>query len=159
MHRQYSDEDSDYLDSLEKHLFKTRPDECRGKSWAKWTIDENIQYLEFLQNNKHLFHDEFTRRSTRVFLKLSKHLKHRNPDQCRTHHQKMHSKCQGNIENIIELTRHKILANLRRRANKNDKSAKARLIYYESTKKLSKEKTRLPSNTASTATEGFDIKK
>ena len=57
MHRYYSDGDSDYLDSLEKQLIKTKPDEGKGKSWAKWTIDENIKYLEFLQSNKHLFHD------------------------------------------------------------------------------------------------------
>lgn len=50
------------------------------------------------------------------------------------------------------------MANLRRRAKKSDKSAKARLIYYESTKKLSKE-TGLPSNKiASTSDKGYDIK-
>lgn len=77
-----------------------------------------------MENNQPLFIDEFTRRSTRVFLKLSRILEKRTADQCRTHHQKIQNKCNGNILQIIGLVKAKIIKTLQKKANRNDMNAK-----------------------------------
>jgi hypothetical protein len=42
------------------------------------------------------------RRKTRVFYRISKLLKKRTPDQCRSHHQKLLTKKKGSIQFVIK---------------------------------------------------------
>jgi len=44
---------------------------------------------------------EFIRRSTKVFRKMSSLLRRRDPEQCRSHHQKLVIKFNGDIKGII----------------------------------------------------------
>ncbi len=42
------------------------------------------------------------RRKNRVFYRISKLLRKRTPDQCRSHHQKLFNKHKGNIDEVIK---------------------------------------------------------
>ncbi len=66
-----------------------------------WSLDENKIYLEFLIENHSDFQSEILRRKSRVFYRISKLLKKRTPDQCRSHHQKLLTKHKGVIEEVI----------------------------------------------------------
>jgi hypothetical protein len=50
-----------------------------------------------MKNNKNDFENEQNRRKNKVFYRLSKILKKRTPDQCRSHHQKLQIKFKDNI--------------------------------------------------------------
>lgn len=73
-----------------------------------WSCQENKIYLEFLRKNKNDFASEVARRSSKVFYYLSKALKKRTPDQCRSHHQKLQMRI-SNIEDIIAYVERKSL--------------------------------------------------
>ena len=73
-----------------------------------WTTQENQIYLNFILQNIPDFASEKDRRSSKVFHRLSKILKKRTPDQCRSHHQKLQMKHGDNIQAIIEEIKRKI---------------------------------------------------
>lgn len=58
--------------------------------------------------NKEHFENERMRRKEKVFYRLSKILKRRTPDQCRSHHQKLQIKYNENLDLIIEEIKTKI---------------------------------------------------
>lgn len=66
-----------------------------------WSGKENAVYLNFMRENVDDFTTEKARRTTKVFFRLSKILKKRTPDQCRSHHQKLQMKHQDNIYEIM----------------------------------------------------------
>jgi hypothetical protein len=50
----------------------------------------------------------------------------------------MQAKCKGNVTEIIQLVKNKILKSLKKKAIKNDKIAKARLAYFKLNNKFTK---------------------
>jgi hypothetical protein len=75
---------------------------------GSWGAEENRIYLGFLESYKDDFEDEAARRRTTVFNRLSKALRKRTPDQCRSHHQKLQNRFKNNLDRIIEFVRSKI---------------------------------------------------
>lgn len=71
-------------------------------STGVWGLEENQVYLAFIQENRDDFTSEQARRRRKVFYRLSKLLKKRTPDQCRSHHQKLQLKFRDDIDRIIE---------------------------------------------------------
>lgn len=62
-----------------------------------WSLKENEIYLGFLESQQKLFENEFVRRSSRVFRKMSSLLKRRDSEQCRSHHQKLGIRFNGSL--------------------------------------------------------------
>ena len=60
-----------------------------------------------IQNSQD-FISETSRRKTKVFYRLSKILKRRTPDQCRSHHQKLQLKYKKNLKAIIDEIERKV---------------------------------------------------
>ncbi len=84
--------------------FEPEPHQLKKLGFAKnknkltagsWSPQENRIYLEFLMNYQEDFKTEEMRRKNKVFYKISKLLKRRTPDQCRSHHQKLFIKNKG----------------------------------------------------------------
>lgn len=73
-----------------------------------WSSRENTIYLHFMRHNLDDFRTEKSRRTTKVFFRLSKILKKRTPDQCRSHHQKLQMKHKDDVEAIMEEIQMKI---------------------------------------------------
>lgn len=69
---------------------------------------ENQIYLKFMMENINDFMTEKARRTTKVFYRLSKILKRRTPDQCRSHHQKLQMKYQDDLNGIMQEVLRKI---------------------------------------------------
>ena len=65
-------------------------------------------YLRFLIDNRSDFTSEAERRKKKVFYRLSKILRKRTPDQCRSHHQKLQMKFEEKIDKIIECMKIKL---------------------------------------------------
>lgn len=78
---------------------------CSGS----WSLEENKLYLRFMLENKSDLETEKNRRRTKVFYRLSKVLKKRTPDQCRSHHQKLQIKYNDQLPLILEAVRQKIV--------------------------------------------------
>ena len=68
---------------------------------GKWTKIEQKAYILFLEENKQEMGSKSSRKSQKVFLKMSLLVKTRSPDQCRSHHQKV-LKYHGKIDEIIK---------------------------------------------------------
>lgn len=75
---------------------------------GEWNYQENQVYLQFMIDNTADFLSERTRRKTKVFYRLSKILKKRTPDQCRSHHQKLQLKYKDDLFSIIGEVHRKI---------------------------------------------------
>ena len=75
---------------------------------GSWALEENRIYLNFLESYKKDFENEVSRRKSTVFNRLSKALRKRTPDQCRSHHQKLQNRFHNNIEAIIDFVKGKI---------------------------------------------------
>lgn len=75
---------------------------------GEWKYYENQLYLQFIVDNFQDFTTEQLRRRTKVFYRLSKILKKRTPDQCRSHHQKLQLKYNNNLYAIIAEIQKKI---------------------------------------------------
>jgi len=57
---------------------------------STWTLQENILYKEFMINHKHWFGlGKEQRRAIKINVLMSKFVKTRTSEQCRSHHQKM----------------------------------------------------------------------
>ena len=67
-----------------------------------WSAAENQTYLNFMIDNINDFVSEKSRRNSKVFYRLSKILKRRTPDQCRSHHQKLQMKYHEDLNSIID---------------------------------------------------------
>jgi hypothetical protein len=66
-----------------------------------WTLQENMKYVRFLQENRELFTStKENRRLLKINKLISQSIGTRSPDQCRSHHQKM-VKYHDSIEGII----------------------------------------------------------
>lgn len=61
-----------------------------------------------MEENRIDFETEKNRRRTKIFYRLSKVLKKRTPDQCRSHHQKLQIKYHDNLDLIMEAVKQKI---------------------------------------------------
>lgn len=75
---------------------------------GEWSYQENQVYLQFMIDNIIEFSTESARRRARVFFRLSKILKRRTPDQCRSHHQKLQIKFKDDLVAIINEVYRKI---------------------------------------------------
>jgi hypothetical protein len=67
-------------------------------SWGAW---ENLVYYRFMADNYSDFLTERDRRRSKVFFRLSKILKKRTADQCRSHHQKLQLKYRDDLPTIM----------------------------------------------------------
>lgn len=56
---------------------------------GKWTPSEQRLYIQFLKEHMEDMGNKVARKSNKVFLKMSKLVKTRSADQCRSHHQKI----------------------------------------------------------------------
>ena len=54
-----------------------------------WNLDESQRYYVFLTLNRKNFEKKGLRRSQKIFKEMSKFIRTRTADQCRSHHQKM----------------------------------------------------------------------
>lgn len=62
----------------------------KKKGWSgKWSGKEEVKYVKFLQENLEAMEDEQARKKSRIFVKMSKFMRTRSSDQCRSHHQKL----------------------------------------------------------------------
>jgi hypothetical protein len=77
-------------------------------STGGWSARENQVYLQFMVENAQDFLTEKSRRKTKVFFRLSKILRKRTPDQCRSHHQKLQLKYRDDLYAIISEVDRKI---------------------------------------------------
>lgn len=73
-----------------------------------WALPESKIYLNFLESHLDSFNSEAQRRVDRVFCQMSEALQRkRTPDQCRSHHQKLLTRCR-NVERMVDYLREKI---------------------------------------------------
>ena len=74
----------------------------RDDRWAKglWTPIEQVAYINFLKERKPEMDISTLRRSQKIFIMMSKVVKTRSADQCRSHHQKI-IKYHNTIEEAI----------------------------------------------------------
>lgn len=84
-------------------LEKTNDAEDRNQfNRSFWNHKENMVYLHFLREFGNLFESDWHRRkSLKINVLMSEHVKTRSPLQCRSHHQKM-MKFHKDIPHIIE---------------------------------------------------------
>jgi hypothetical protein len=75
---------------------------------GSWGLEENRIYLNFLESYRKDFNNEVSRRKSTVFNRLSKALRKRTPDQCRSHHQKLQNRFQNDIDAIVDFVKSKI---------------------------------------------------
>ena len=70
---------------------------------SMWTLQENILYKQFLKENKKLFEPDQNRarKIMKINLLMSKYVKTRSSDQCRSHHQKIMKKNHSDVLSII----------------------------------------------------------
>ena len=63
----------------------------RDERWGKglWTPIEQMAYINFLKERKQEMDISTLRRSHKIFILMSKEVKTRSADQCRSHHQKI----------------------------------------------------------------------
>ena len=59
-----------------------------------WTEEERNRYVLYVSNNLDVFQNSLQRRNRKIFEGMSKRIRTRNPNQCRSHHQKMMIKYQ-----------------------------------------------------------------
>jgi hypothetical protein len=64
------------------------PGECTGK----WSDEEHMKYIAFLDANKEVMKSKEKRRSNKFYREMSDFIQTRNPLQCRSHHQKLEVK-------------------------------------------------------------------
>lgn len=93
-------EDEDYIMYTESS--KRRRVTKRYIASGSWSLKENSIYLEFLETHQNLFENEFVRRSSKVFRKMSSLLRRRDPEQCRSHHQKLGLRFGSDLSKIID---------------------------------------------------------
>ncbi len=72
-----------------------------------WTLQENMKYVRFLQENREIFTStKENRRLLKINKMISQSIGTRSPDQCRSHHQKMvkyHESIEGIINHVFLL--------------------------------------------------------
>lgn len=62
----------------------------KKKGWkGKWSGKEEVKYIQFLKDNLSIMEDKESRIKSKIFIKMSKKVRSRNSDQCRSHHQKL----------------------------------------------------------------------
>ena len=59
---------------------------------GKWSGEENLDYLMFLELNKRIFLSKRKSRATRIFDRMAEYIPARTSMQCRNHHQKVMAK-------------------------------------------------------------------
>ena len=84
------------------------PVEKKRVTTGSWSIQETKIYLKFLEDYTEDFSSETLRRKLTVFHRLSKALRKRTPDQCRSHHQKLQNKFNNDLDAIINFVRGKL---------------------------------------------------
>ena len=104
-----SDSDSFYPEHHQIKKLGLKPNSKRIKNGG-WSPYENHLYLRFMLRNYQDFQSERARRRNKVFYRLSKILRRRTPDQCRSHHQKLQLKHGDDLPAIIKEIQRKIQA-------------------------------------------------
>lgn len=67
--------------------------EKKHDRYQRWSKEENMEYVSFLEHHKGQFIIEKGRKRKNLFMHMSDELKHqRDNEQCRTHHEKMMKK-------------------------------------------------------------------
>ena len=52
--------------------------ELHKETYVKWNQEENMKYLAFIRENRHLFKDVYTRRINKTYKLMSEFIKTRN---------------------------------------------------------------------------------
>lgn len=104
-----SDSDSFYPEYHQIKKLGLKPNSKKIKNGG-WSPYENHLYLRFMLRNYQDFETERGRRRNKVFYRLSKILRRRTPDQCRSHHQKLQMKHGDNLPAIVREIQQKIQA-------------------------------------------------
>lgn len=78
------------------------PDEEEGR--GKWSATEQRHYVSFLEDNLSEMKSRAARKSQKVFLQMSRLVRTRTAEQCRSHHQKV-LKSHETVEEIIRFYR------------------------------------------------------
>jgi hypothetical protein len=81
---------------------RSTPDEEEGR--GKWSATEQRHYVSFLENNLSEMKSRAARKSQKVFLQMSRLVRTRTAEQCRSHHQKV-LKSHETVEEIIRFYR------------------------------------------------------
>lgn len=71
------------------------------RSYRKWTLEDNLRYVRFLEENIDNFKSQKDRREHKVFKVLSSVMGNKTQAQCKSHHQKM-MKGHKNLQKIIK---------------------------------------------------------
>jgi hypothetical protein len=112
------DEEGDIRESVSQ--FEKEEEDLIDSKIGRWDYDEQVLYLEFVENNKLHLESKECRRSTKVFKMMSSQILTRGPDQCRSHHQKMHKKYDS-VDNIIINCKKGLPRLKKRKANTSEK--------------------------------------
>lgn len=104
MHKETSKMDLNQMENSSKQV-KTAENGCLPEIKSKiiykrWTSEENQIYVDFLAKYKEGFCTKESRKSKKVFKRLSSIIGTKTPTQCKSHHQKKF-KCFHSIKKII----------------------------------------------------------
>lgn len=75
--------------SQEMSVGDGRKEKERLQGKGKWTREEQRAYIQFIRENMAEMETKLMRKSRKVFLNMSKLVRTRTADQCRSHHQKI----------------------------------------------------------------------
>ena len=73
----------------ELQVGESRKEKERLQGKGKWTREEQRAYIQFIRENMSEMETKLMRKSRKVFLNMSKLVRTRTADQCRSHHQKI----------------------------------------------------------------------
>lgn len=101
-----SELDTTYL-SAPKSNVKPRPLPSKRPGFGKWSLREQLSYIDFLQKYWEIAESSYLRKTKKVFLRMSRTVRTRCADQCRSHHQKMKT-LHGSAAEIVRFYRQQV---------------------------------------------------
>ena len=81
--------DQNWPSFRELQVGESRKEKERLQGKGKWTREEQRAYIQFIRENMSEMETKLMRKSRKVFLNMSKLVRTRTADQCRSHHQKI----------------------------------------------------------------------
>lgn len=125
-------------EKLRKHRLKKQRI-YKKKTHGSWNKEEEQNFIDFMRLKREIFESKELRRSERIFCQMTKFLKSRSSEQCRSHYQKYELKFLT-FDNIVAHIEDKIMNGYCDQA-KNEQLAKQQLVKLEENVKV-EEKTR-----------------
>jgi hypothetical protein len=90
-----------------KSTIKPRPVPSKRPGFGKWSLREQLSYIDFLQKYWEIAESSYLRKTKKVFLRMSRMVRTRCADQCRSHHQKMKT-LHGSAAEIVRFYRQQV---------------------------------------------------